>query len=723
MKHLRSTALFWILLGQVSLLGLESVFHSVASGKVRAAETSPSAAEPKAQGTISGRVVDHERKPIREAIVTLLRYDSPSQRFGHLVPAGEPTRTDEMGAYQFVSLADGYYVMTVQSTPYSRAICTRTIAKGITNSKADITLQSPATVIVELKDESGNPIEGARVRTFSSSGKNGGVRVTQMFLRDLKLDLAASDSKGRIVLHDFPQSEILNLTIAHPTFAPVSIRDLKVADGAVVHASMKPGIVLALRRQADSSAEEIKSAVIDLRHTNFESASTLLQYEVDFDATGRGTVTIEPGDYDFLRLQHDDFYLTPTFIAQYNKLEPTHPLHFEKGKNVELTFEVHRRLSAKGRVIDAETGEPVADQSLLGEILTGSPTGERDRTQLNFTGWGETNDQGEFTLPVVAGRMRVEFHGTNRISEKEFTDFEVAADGTTVIPDIKVRSLPKFRGVVRNPDGTPAKHAVVRIRGQILGSKSTAEPVLTDEEGRFELQLEYVLKNQKTDQRQLDYSIVAFDPYRPLAGRVDIRLDHPEPVELTLESHDFDWPLTEFEGELTEWEQGTLTAEEADRNAAVSLRGRPVPEIDCVEWINSEPLDFAKLRGKYVLLDFWFIGCGPCHAEFPVVKMLYELYHDKGLVVIGVHTNNDPPEKVRKHVEEIGLPFPIAVDHPDGRTVSKFQSHKLVGGFPSYVLIDPDGNVLLDDRTIPTPHFADTNWRSCGNCFSESPPR
>jgi hypothetical protein len=52
-------------------------------------------------------------------------------------------------------------------------------------------------------------------------------------------------------------------------------------------------------------------------------------------------------------------------------------------------------------------------------------------------------------------------------------------------------------------------------------------------------------------------------------------------------------------------------------------------------------------------------------------------------------------------VKEIDLPYPIAVDHPDGRTVAKFQSRKLVRGFPSYVLIDPEGNVLLDDRTTP----------------------
>ena len=272
-----------------------------------------------------------------------------------------------------------------------------------------------------------------------------------------------------------------------------------------------------------------------------------------------------------------------------------------------------------------------------------------------------------------------------------------------MIPDIKVRSLPKFTGVIRNPDGSPAKDVVVRFRGDLVISKAIGDPVLTDDQGRFEMQPRFVVKNGKTHQRQLEYSILAFDAYRPLAVRIDIRLDKPEPLELTLEPHDYDWPLTEFSDGMTDWERGIVPPERAAEDLKVTLRSRPAPELDCAAWINSDRLDWESLRGKYVLLDFWFIGCGPCHAEFPVVKMLHQLYRDKGLVVIGVHSNDNPPDKVREHVKEIGLPYPIAVDHPDGRTVAEFQSHKLVHGFPSYVLIDPDGNVLLDDRTIPSP--------------------
>jgi hypothetical protein len=43
------------------------------------------------------------------------------------------------------------------------------------------------------------------------------------------------------------------------------------------------------------------------------------------------------------------------------------------------------------------------------------------------------------------------------------------------------------------------------------------------------------------------------------------------------------------------------------------------------------------------------------------------------------------------------------VDHPDGHTVSRYQSHSVASLFPTYILIGPKGKVLLDDRTIPHP--------------------
>jgi hypothetical protein len=86
----------------------------------------------------------------------------------------------------------------------------------------------------------------------------------------------------------------------------------------------------------------------------------------------------------------------------------------------------------------------------------------------------------------------------------------------------------------------------------------------------------------------------------------------------------------------------------------------------------------------------------------PALKLLSELYKDKGLVVIGVHGNSMPLAAIEKDVLKNELTYPIVVDHPDGRIMSVYNAHG-ISGFPSYVLIDPQGRVIKEDRTIASP--------------------
>lgn len=69
------------------------------------------------------------------------------------------------------------------------------------------------------------------------------------------------------------------------------------------------------------------------------------------------------------------------------------------------------------------------------------------------------------------------------------------------------------------------------------------------------------------------------------------------------------------------------------------------PEFEGIEgWINSEPLSLRGLRGKVIFLDFWTYGCVNCVRTLPSMKELHSRYHDKGLVVVGVHTPEFPYE-------------------------------------------------------------------------------
>jgi thiol-disulfide isomerase/thioredoxin len=659
----------------------------IPSGLLRAEEP---AVKSEAPGTIFGKIVDAAGAPIAGVRVDFHRFSrSRDGRWWRWVQAGHPVVSDEAGTYRFHGSPGGYF-MLVRKTRFAQAFLW-TGAKSDQQRQNDFVLKPAVSPVIQLTDAAGQPVAGARVREFGLRGVNGQCYMEQLDLKTLEVTISPSDEAGRLQLPPLAAGDFLDVAIEHSQLAPVRFKELAVGAGVVAKATMQPGVTLTLRIRTDNPAERIESAVIDLPHEPYDHPSTPGRYEIAFDAGGAARLAVAPGDYSSLILRHDDFYVTPTYLSK---------LRIEPGHNTNLQFKVHRKVPARGRIIEADTGRPVGNIVLKGEIA--SDESIRSEEKWSLAELIKTGADGIYKIPLAAGPARISLQGTGLISESDYVEFTVSADGSTVIPDIRVRPLPKVVGVVRNPDGGPAARAVVRIRGRSMGD---LQPVITDENGRFEIQPDYVPADDTTRKRQFDQHIVAYDPYRPLAARCEVRLDKPMDIVLKLEPHEPDWPLSAFVDEMEDWERGIVPTQEKERIAAISLRDLVPPELDGAAWINTDdkPLTLASLRGKYVLLDFWFTGCGPCHHDFPSVKLAHELLKDRGVVFIGVHTNANPPEAVRAHVAEIGLPFPVMVDHPDGRTVSRYQSHGVASLFPTYILIGPEGKVLLDDRTIPHP--------------------
>ena len=86
-----------------------------------------------------------------------------------------------------------------------------------------------------------------------------------------------------------------------------------------------------------------------------------------------------------------------------------------------------------------------------------------------------------------------------------------------------------------------------------------------------------------------------------------------------------------------------------------------------IEWLNSQPLGKADLRGKVVLVDFGTYTCINWLRSLPYVRAWGGKYKQQGLVVIGVHTPEFRFEKdldnVRRAVKEMKIDFPVAIDN------------------------------------------------------------
>ena len=84
------------------------------------------------------------------------------------------------------------------------------------------------------------------------------------------------------------------------------------------------------------------------------------------------------------------------------------------------------------------------------------------------------------------------------------------------------------------------------------------------------------------------------------------------------------------------------------------------------EWLNSQPLTAAGLRGKVVLVDFWTYTCINWLRTLPYVRAWADKYSDRGLVMIGVHSPEFSFEKeidnVRRAVKDMNVSYTVAVD-------------------------------------------------------------
>jgi len=129
------------------------------------------------------------------------------------------------------------------------------------------------------------------------------------------------------------------------------------------------------------------------------------------------------------------------------------------------------------------------------------------------------------------------------------------------------------------------------------------------------------------------------------------------------------------------------------QSSVLNVKPYDAPEfVGLQDWINSEPLTKADLKGKVVLIDFWTYSCINCIRTQPYLKGWQETYKNDDFVIIGVHAPEfafeQIPANVDKAAKAAGLTYPIALDN-DFKTWAAYENQY----WPSSYLIDKEGQV------------------------------
>jgi len=397
--------------------------------------------------TVTGTILNEERKPLQGVAVTGGR-----RRLEHFASAGDVylddasyrlQHTDEQGRYAVGGIGAGENLLEFRLPGYQPESRTFRIKPGDKPKPVDVTLRRPAVITGRIVDEDQNPVSTATV-TINRYSLYG-------YSDDEKPAFPASTistTTGSFTLKRLLTQAAYEVRVDHPGFAPAIIPQVP-ADSHDLTWQLDRG-----------GAIEGQTVWIDVPTS---PAQVNLRADTVLDGTTY-TATLTSGLDGHFRFDRLPFGVYRVRVDQGGfASEAVQNLRSQKGRaTTGVLVEVYKTALLGGKVIDATTGDPIANARITVHASYG-PGGARKR---NFT--VASNDRGLFQFRnLPAGAHTISGRAEGYLASESGSTL---ADEITLLPGARVQDfvlrLSKggtVEGYVRDSTGGGVPEAEVQL--------------------------------------------------------------------------------------------------------------------------------------------------------------------------------------------------------------------------------------------------------------------
>ncbi len=171
--------------------------------------------------------------------------------------------------------------------------------------------------------------------------------------------------------------------------------------------------------------------------------------------------------------------------------------------------------------------------------------------------------------------------------------------------------------------------------------------------------------------------------------RVELIKDGLVEVRETLNEVEINKPIADatFNKPIPEGARIVFTLPTLD--SAIPYKGPAAPTFTGKRLDGVGKLNLSELKGKVVVLNFWFNDCPPCIAEAPSMAKLYDRLKDKGLEIVAIN-GTDSADAAASWLKEYGLNVTGVASDREQKIEKLFK----IDAYPTNIVIDRGGRMV-----------------------------